>query len=123
MTHQVLNPDTNTFTPDPDEVARQIVRPSTSRTGDSAPVPEIVIAVFDDDPYASDEETQLIRDHWLYLHPAQALAVANRLVELAHQARNVEQWIKDIEQRAREFGDDTADRSHLARAHEGSPDA
>lgn len=92
MTHQVLDPATNTFTSDPGEVARQLVCPATSRTGDSAPVPEIVIAAFEEDPYASDDEKQLIRDHWLYLHPSQALALAQRLTAFAEAAQDPDLW-------------------------------
>lgn len=105
MTHHVLNPATNTVTVDPDEIARHVV--ITGRDGTTAQdPPKIIIAADYDDPEA--------REHWLWLHPAQALAIGKRLIDLATAAY-------DPERAATTFPvvEDTG-RPHLVIVDEGS---
>ncbi len=79
MTHQIFNPDTNTITTDPEEVARHVVIPGREGTNPEDP-PRIIISADID-----DEDAQ---EHWLWLHPAQALAVGKRLIDLATAAHD-----------------------------------
>lgn len=82
MTHTVLDPTTNTITTDPEEVARQIVIPA--REGSTVhDAPRIIIAGETDDIEAEE--------HWISLHPAQAYAVGQRLIDLAKAAHDPQQ--------------------------------
>ncbi|MEZ3155813.1 hypothetical protein AB1K56_02705 [Microbacterium sp. BWR-S6Y] len=103
MTVTVFDSATNTITTDPEQVARHVVVPGREGTSDQDP-PRIIIAADID-----DDETQ---EHWLWLHPAQALAVGKRLIDLANAANDPRRAATTFPVIA------DADRSHLARAHE-----
>lgn len=95
MTAYVNDPKTNLRTDSPAVVAQQIVLPAQEGTGEHAE-PKIRI----------DFSPCQLRGNDLSLHPAQALAVARELVELAHRARDIEQWAEDLNRKVREFHDD-----------------
>ncbi len=84
MTHTVLDPTTNTTTTDPEQVARQLISPARTTVGTTHPEPFIAIIPFEGSPGSEP--------YWLYLHPAQALAVARHLTAYAEAAQNPQLW-------------------------------
>lgn len=103
MTVTVIDPTTNTMTADPEAVAREIVIPGRDG-GSEHDAPRIIIV--------TDVDGLHMSETWIWLHPAQALAVGKRLIDLATAANDPKRAATTFPVIA------DADRSHLARAHE-----
>lgn len=119
MTHQLLTP--NGWTNNPADVAETIVLKCTEAY-EGQLIPKI--AIWDESMHDSENGTS-IADEGIWLNPEQAEAIAHRLIILAAQARDIDEWTAHLDPSVREqlLDQDAANRSHPARAHEAVADA